>query len=122
MVARNVALGADPTTRTEVFYPETDGMPLPDGFYQSEHFHNLLAMLRVFFRLREDVVIGGDVFIYYVEGNSRLTVAPDCFVVMGVSEESFLRNNTYLLWEVGKAPDFVLEIGSPSTGEERPGR
>ena len=24
-------------------------------------------------------------------------------------------NNTYLLWEVGKAPDFVLEIGSKST-------
>ena len=116
MAARNVALGADPTIRREIFYRETDGMPLPDGLYQSEHFHNLLTMLKVFFRLREDVVIGGDVFIYYVERNSRLTVAPDCFVVMGVSEESFLRNNTYLLWEVGKAPDFVLEIGSPSTG------
>ena len=24
-------------------------------------------------------------------------------------------NNTYLLWEVGKPPDFILEIGSPST-------
>ena len=24
-------------------------------------------------------------------------------------------NNTYLLWEVGKAPDFILEIGSKST-------
>ena len=96
MVIKNEALAADASARTKVFYPETDGMPLPDGFYQSEHFHNLLMMLKVFFRLREDVVIGGDVFIYYVEGNSRLTVAPDCFVVMGVCEESFLRNNTYL--------------------------
>ena len=25
------------------------------------------------------------------------------------------RNNTYLLWEVGKPPDFVMEIASPST-------
>ena len=24
-------------------------------------------------------------------------------------------NNTYLLWEVGKPPDFILEIGSHST-------
>ena len=115
MVAKNAALTADTSTRTEVFYPETDGMPLPDGMYQSRHFRDLLAMLELFFRLREDIVVGGDVFIYYVEGNPRVTVAPDCFVVIGVSEESFLRNNTYLLWDVGKAPDFVLEIGSPST-------
>ena len=115
MVAKNVAVSVEASSRTEVFYPETDGMPLPDGFYQSEHFHNLLMMLKVFFRLREDVVVGGDVFIYYVEGDPRVTVAPDCFVVIGVSEESFLRNNTYIMWEVGKAPDFVLEIGSPST-------
>ena len=109
MVAKNTALVAD------ISYPETDGMPLPDGLYQSRHYRDLLAMLELFFRLREDVVVGGDVFIYYVEGNPRVTVAPDCFVVIGVSEESFLRNNTYLMWEVGKAPDFVLEIGSPST-------
>ena len=115
MVAKNAAVRVEASSRTEVFYPETDGMPLPDGLYQSRHFRNLLAMLELFFRLREDVVVGGDVFIYYVEGDPRVTVAPDCFVVMGVSEESFLRNNTYIMWEVGKSPDFVLEIGSPST-------
>ena len=115
MVVKNAAVGVEAPARTEVFYPETDGMPLPDGPYQSRHFRDLLAMLELFFRLREDVMVGGDVFIYYVEGNPRVTVAPDCFVVMGVSEESFRRNDTYLLWEVGKAPDFVLEIGSPST-------
>ena len=115
MVIEKAASVADTAAATEIFYPETDGMPLPDGLYQSRHFRDLLAMLEFYFRLREDVVIGGDVFIYYVEGNPRLTVAPDCFVVIGVSEESFLRNDSYLLWEVGKAPDFVLEIGSPST-------
>ncbi len=113
MVAKNAALVTE--ISTDIFYPETDGMPLPDGPYQSRHFRDLLAMLELFFRFREDVMVGGDVFIYYVEGNPRVTVAPDCFVVIGVSEESFLRNNTYLMWEVGKAPDFVLEIGSPST-------
>ena len=29
--------------------------------------------------------------------------------------ESIERNNTYLIWEMGKPPDFVMEIGSPST-------
>ena len=115
MVIKNAAAGAGASATTEIFYPETDGMPLPDGRYQSERLYDLITMLKVFFMLRDDVVIGEDMFIYYVEGNPRLTVAPDCFVVIGVSEESFLRNDTYLLWDVGKAPDFVLEIGSPST-------
>ena len=116
MVIKNAAPAADTRARTEVFYPETDDMPMPDAYYQSEHYLNLLAMLKVFFALREDVVVGGNIFIYYVEGNPQVRIAPDCFVVIGVSEESFLRNNTYLMWEVGKSPDFVLEIGSPSTG------
>ena len=115
MVIKNAAPAADISAKTEIFYPETDGMPLPDGFYQADHMYNLVIMLQVFFRLRDDVVVSGDIFIYYVEGDPQVRMAPDCFVVMGVSEESFLRNNTYLMWEVGKAPDFVLEIGSPST-------
>ena len=115
MVVKNAATGAGASAATEIFYPETDGMPLPDGRYQSERLYDLITMLKVFFMLRDDVVVGEDMFIYYVEGNPRLTVAPDCFVLIGVGEESFLRNNTYLLWDVGKAPDFVLEIGSPST-------
>ena len=122
MVIKNAAAAVDAATRTDVFYPETDDMPMPDAYYQSRHFLDLLAMLEVFFRLREDVVVGGNIFIYYVEGNPRLTVAPDCFVVTGVSVESFERNNTYLMWDVGKAPDFVLEIGSPSTAVNDVGR
>ena len=115
MVIENTAPAAETSVATEIFYPETDGMPLPDGFYQYSHFLEILSILKSFYSLREDVVVAGDVFIYYVEGNPRVTVAPDCFVVFGVSTESFERNNTYLMWEVGKPPDFVLEIGSPST-------
>ncbi len=115
MVAKNAALTADTSTRTEIFYPETDDMPLPDGLYQHSHFWEIISILNYFFRQRDDVVVAGDIFIYYVEGNSQVRVAPDCFVVFGVSRESFERNNTYLMWEVGKPPDFVLEIGSPST-------
>ncbi len=122
MAVKNAALSADAPTRTEVFYPETDGMPLPDGYYQSEHLYDLITMLKMFFALREDVVVGGDIFIYYVEGDASLTVAPDCFVVIGVSVESFEMNNTYLMWDVGKSPDFVLEIGSPSTAMNDLGR
>ena len=36
-------------------------------------------------------------------------------MAFGVDVDSILRFNTYRLWEVGKPPDFVLEIGSSST-------
>ena len=54
-------------------------------------------------------------------------MSPDCYVVFGLSEKaeeslSLEGNNTYLLWEVGKAPDFVLEIGSQSAGDVDTGR
>ena len=50
----------------------------------------------------------------------RRSVSPDCYVVFGLSDAalrslSLEGNNTYLLWEVGKPPDFILEIGSRST-------
>ena len=115
MVVKSATAVADVSAGTEVFYPETDDMPLPDGFYQHSHFWEIISVLNHFFRLRDDVVVAGDIFIYYVEGDPNVSVAPDCFVAFGVSRESFERNNTYLMWDVGKAPDFVLEIGSPST-------
>ena len=40
-------------------------------------------------------------------------VAPICFVLIGGNVDSVWENDTYLLWEVGKAPDFILEIGYP---------
>lgn len=77
--------------------------------------------LRVRFKDDPHTIVSGNTFIYYIEGDPRRSVAPDCFVIFGVSDEaleSIRRHNTHLLWEIGKAPDFVLEIGSKSTAEE----
>ena len=110
------------TTRasTAIVYPETDGMPLPDGEYQAPLYISILGTLRTHFGDVPGARVNGDTFIYYVEGNSRRSVSPDCYVVFGLSEAaleslSLEGNNTYLLWEVGKPPDFILEIGSSST-------
>lgn len=110
--------------QTEVFYPETDGMPLPDGEYQSPIFRDVLVPLENHFRNRPDTRVNGNTFLYYEEGNPRRFVSPDCYVAFGVDVASILHFNTYRLWEVGKPPDFVLEIGSHSTanndmGEKR---
>ncbi len=125
MVIKNAARVADaPTRTTEVFYPEADETPLPDAIYQLDHFLELIIALKSFFRPRDDVVTAGNIFIYYWEGEPQIWISPDCFVLLGGNIDSIWSNNTYLLWEVGKAPDFVLEIGSPSTwrndlGEKR---
>ncbi len=110
------------TTRaaTSIVYPETDGMPLPDGEFQAPLYVRIVSTLRTHFRDIPGARVNGDTFIYYVEGNPRRSVSPDCYVVFGLSEAalrslSLEGNNTYLLWEVGKAPDFILEIGSEST-------
>ena len=108
------------TTRSApaIVYPETDGMPLPDGEFQAPLYVRIVGTLRTHFRDVQGARVNGDTFIYYVEGDPRRSVSPDCYVALELSEDalaSIERNNVYLLWEVGKAPDFVLEIGSPST-------
>ena len=110
---------------TATVYPETDGMPLPDGEYQAPLYRRIVRDLEVHFRDTAGARVNGDTFIYHVEGEPRRSVSPDCYVVFGLSEESLgsiERNNTYRLWEVGKPPDFVLEIASESTASDDLGR
>ena len=104
-----------PDNKRKVVYPETDGKPLPDGEYQAPLYVEIVGTLRTHFSNRPDVHVNGNTMFYYEEGNPRRVISPDCYVAFNVDVELILRNNTYLLWEMGKPPDFVLEIGSPST-------
>ena len=115
MVTRRAVLAADKPDKTEIIYPETDGMPLADGFYQEEYFLDILPTLKLFFERDPRVAISGNTFIYYVEGDPRSWISPDCYVAFDISMDSIQRYNTYRVWEVGKVPEFILEIGSPST-------
>lgn len=69
--------------------------------------------------------VSGNLFIYYEQGNPRAVVAPDVFVVFGVSKGDAPRGlpvrarRSYKTWEEGnKSPDFVLEITSKSAKTE----
>ena len=59
--------------------------------------------------------VSADLLVCYEEGNPRVSVAPDVFVVFGVEDR--MRGN-YKVWEEGKGPDFVLEVASPNTWRE----
>ena len=105
-------------TATAIIYPESDGQAMPDGEYQFPIHSNAYSTLRVHFRHSPDVRVNGNTFLYYIEGNPQISVSPDCYVATGLSpeqQENINRNNTYRLWEVGKPPDFVLEVASHST-------
>lgn len=101
--------------RKKIVYPETDGKPLPDGEYQAPLYIEIVGTLQTHFSNRPDVHVNGNTMFYYEEGNPRRVISPDCYVAFNVDVERIFRNNTYLLWEMGKPPDFVLEIGSSST-------
>ena len=103
------------TGQGKIVYPETDGKPLPDGEYQSPIFREVVGTLETHFRDRPGVHVNGNTLFYYEEGDPRRVVSPECYVVFAVNVEIIFLNNTYLLWEMGKPPDFVLEIGSAST-------
>ena len=98
-----------------IIYPETDGMPLADGEFQAPLYRDVVSTLQTHFRDVPHSWVNGNTFIYYREGEPRYWVSPDCYVALDIDSSSIERFNTYRLWEVGKPPDFVMEIGSPST-------
>ena len=100
-------LGATPT----IVYPESDGKPMAETDVHRDLMVDFIQMLQHRFR-DEPVYVSGNLLIYYEEGNSKKSVAPDVFVVHGVAKK---RRRTYRTWEEGKTPDFVLEVSSRST-------
>jgi len=106
-----MALPVTPST-TEIYYPDTDGLPVAESDFQLGPLIYAIDALRAYFQRRDDVYVAGDLFLYYEEGNPSAVVAPDVFVVLGAPNRS---RSSYMLWREPKAPDFVLEITSQST-------
>ena len=100
-----------------VHYPCSDDQPMAESEFQLVPMLYALSVLRTHFRCREDVYVGGDMFLYHEEGNPRAVVTPDVFVVIGTPKRAEHPRDTYKLWEEPKGPDFVLEILSSSTWE-----
>ncbi len=73
------------------------------------------AALRNRFRDREDVLVAMELVVYYERGDNAAWLQPDVQVVFGVGRGG--NRSTYRVWAEGKAPDFVLEVASPSTAE-----
>ena len=95
-----------------IIYPESDGEPMAETDAHRDLMTDSIETLKHYYRNENDVYVSGNLFMYYVEGDPRKCVSPDVFVVFGVEKK---RRRTYLTWEEGRTPDFVLEVASPKT-------
>ena len=102
-----------------IHYPSSDGQPMAENDAQRSAIMYGIGALARHFRDRPDVYVSGDLLIYYEEGNPRVSIAPDVFVVFGVGKR---QRPNYKLWEERRAPAFVLEVASPSTWRDDVGR
>ena len=59
--------------------------------------------------------VSAGTIICYNPNNLNVRVQPDYYVAFGVDEDSIRNRLIYLPWEVGKPPDFALEVASRAT-------
>lgn len=94
-----------------VLYPDSDGQPMADNTRQFQWIVLIKENLECCFADQPDVFVAGDLLWYPVEGEPKIRVAPDVFVVFGRPKGD---RGSYRQWEEGNiAPQVVFEILSP---------
>lgn len=97
--------------------PYEDGIPLESSWHL-DAIYLLIRILSYFWREREDIYLGGNMFIYFDpdQVKTRNFRGPDFFVVKGVQDTS--PRHSWVVWEEGGlTPDFVIELASASTAK-----
>ena len=97
----------------------------PDAMEQNPALLRLYALLYAYltdFGKRTDIFLDVNTIICYEPSNLNIRVSPDLYIALGVEADAIRSRKIYLPWEVGKPPDFVMEIASSSTGSEDIGR
>ena len=100
-------------------YAHLEPLPDPPRIRDMQQYNRLVAfdsIVRAHFAARADVLISGQGYLRHEAGNDAERLAPDCMVVFGVNPDAIVARNGYVISEVGKPPDFVLEVASRSTG------
>ena len=91
-----------------------DADPMPEAMQQNPFILHAMQILQDIHG-GPNVLVDTNTMIYYDPADGNRRIQPDVCVAFGVDAEAIYRRNGYVIWEVGKAPDFVLEIASRST-------
>ncbi len=97
-----------------------DGM-LPDpvrtpDMQQEPIGSEIRTVLRLHFSHRSDVLVGGEGYLCWNTRRREGWLVPDCVVAFGVDPDAVRNRNGYVIDDVGKPPEVVVEIASESTG------
>jgi Uma2 family endonuclease len=102
----------------EIEYPSSDGQPMAETTLHRKVMSDVIEGLERRYAQTADVWVGGNLFLYYEEGNPAKCVAPDVLLAQGVEKRN---RDTYLLWEE-KVPALIFEITSRKTRREDAGK
>ncbi|MDE2786013.1 MAG: Uma2 family endonuclease [Chloroflexota bacterium] len=89
-----------------------------DAMEQNLELAEILGLFRARFtdfNQRPDVFLDNETFICYDPSNLNVRIAPDVYLAFGVDAAAIRPRKIYLPWEVGKPPDWAMEIASEST-------
>ena len=101
------------------FAPDVKELP-PDQMEQSREIREITGLFAAAFTdfdRRPDVFLDDQTFICYDPANLNIRVSPDIYLAFGVDARAIRPRKLYLPWEVGKPPDFALEVASESTAQ-----
>ena len=97
----------------------------PEAMDQERPIHAIIGLLAsrfTDFEQRPDTFLSSNTILCYDPDDLNVRVSPDVYLAFGVDADAIRERKLYLPWEAGKPPDWVLEIGSSSTGREDVGR
>ena len=97
-------------------YPYENDEPMAATGFHADQIGIFSDQLMRYFAINPYVYIGVDSFIYYHEGDITKFVAPDVYVVFGVSK--FPQRRSFYTWSEGAVPAAIFEFLSDSTADQ----
>ena len=97
-------------------YPYEDEVPMPATGFHAVQTNTFYDQLWRYFEINEHIHVGVDSFIYYHEGYVIKSVAPDVYVVFGVSKMP--PRHSFYTWAEGAVPAAVFEFLSDATANQ----
>ena len=89
----------------------------PEAMQQIPLIALILFVIKDFFEGRDDVLVGSEGYLCREARTRSDLFVPDIVFAQGVNADVIVNiQNGYVIEDVGKPPDLVLEVASPSTG------
>ena len=92
-----------------------DPEPVEDAMQQLPTINRINPMIEGHFSDRPDVLVVGEAYLCWDPANKNAKLSPDCMVAIGINPQDVELKNGYLIWEIGKPPDVVIEVASKET-------